>query len=169
MYLSEKTSQALDELVGLYFDANRSFDRAVSIMQNKWTMPQAAEIIHQKLAHLFPLLADVVSGFKDECNVATIYPETHRDSRDYSNLLDMMETLLKEILSIYEAIKITHKLAKEEGDLNACVMLEDLTSKMTKVISQIYTLRDKAEQMPTEYDKYDAHIDDWGIVGLELV
>lgn len=168
MYLSEKTSQALDELVGLYFDANRTFDRAVSIMQNKWAMPQASEIIHKNLAHLFPLLADVVSGFKDECNVTTIYLETHRDARDYANLLDMMENLLKEILTIYEAIKITYKLAKEEGDLNACVMLEDLTAKMTKVIGQVYTLRDKAEQMPTDYDKYDYHIATWGIVGLEL-
>lgn len=168
MYLSEKTSQALDELVGLYFDANRTFDRAVSIMQNKWAMPQASEIIHKNLAHLFPLLADVVSGFKDECNVTTIYPETHRDARDYANLLDMMENLLKETLTIYEAIKITYKLAKEEGDLNACVMLEDLTAKMTKVIGQVYTLRDKAEQMPTDYDKYDYHIATWGIVGLEL-
>ena len=51
MSISIKTSEALDLLVGKAFDLNRSFDRAVSIMQNKWCMPNAANIIHHNLAH----------------------------------------------------------------------------------------------------------------------
>ena len=35
-------------------------------------------------------------------------------------------------------------------------------------MGQIYTLRDKAEQMPRDFDTYDAHINRWGIVGLDL-
>lgn len=166
MYLSEKTSQALDEIVGALFSLNRSFDRAVSVMQNKFAMPKAAEMIHKNLAHLFPILADVVSSFKDDCNVTTIYPETHRDARDYVNLLDMMTTLEKECGDTYSIIKMTYKIAKEEGDLNACAMLLDLTNKMTKVMAQVITLKDKAEQMPEAYDNYDYHIDAWGIVGV---
>lgn len=168
MFLSEKTSEALDEIVGGFFSLNRSFDRAVSIMQNKWCMPQASAIIHQKLAHLFPLLADVVSEFKDEWNMATVYPETHRDDRDYTDLQDMMETLLRECGEIYEMTKLVYKIAKEEGDLNACAMLIHLTEMITKVISQIITLRDKAEQMPTDYNTYDHDIEKWDINGLEI-
>ena len=78
MNFSQKTSEALDLLVGKAFDLNRSFDRAVSIMQNKWCMPHASDIIHHNLAHLFPLLADIISGFKDSWNVPTVYPETHK-------------------------------------------------------------------------------------------
>lgn len=168
MYLSDKTSEALDEIVGGFFSLNRTADRMTSVLQNKWAMPQAADILHHRLAHIFPLLADVVSGFKDEWNVPTIYPDTHRDARDYTNLKDMMETLTRECGDVYEMIKMTYKIAKDEGDLNACAMLLGLTEKLTKVMGQIFTLRDKAEQMPTEYDKYDAHIDDWGIVGVEI-
>lgn len=168
MYLSDKTSEALDEILGKFFDLNRSFDRAVSILQNKWAMPQAAETIHKNLAHLFPLLADIISGFKDEWNVASIYPETHRDARDYANLIDMMKTLEGECVDTYEMIKMTYKIAKDEGDLNACAMLLGLTEKMTKIMGQVITLSDKAKQMPTEYDAYDAHIQYWGIVGVEI-
>lgn len=168
MYLSDKTSEALDEIVGGFFSLNRSWDRAVSIMQNKWAMPQAANICHLHLAHLFPLLADVVSEFKDEWNVPTVYPDTHRDARDYADLKDMMETLTRECGDVYEMVKMTYKIAKDEGDLNACAMLLGLTEKLTKVMGQVFTLRDKAEQMPTEYDMYDAHIQYWGIVGVEI-
>lgn len=168
MYLSDKTSEALDELVGAFFDLNRTVDAMCSVLLNKWCMPQAEDILHHKHAHLYPLLADIVSGFKAEYNVATTYPETHRDGRDYTNLLDMMNTYLKEIGDVYEMVKMTYKIAKDEGDLNACAMLLGLTEKLTKVMGQVFTLRDKAEQMPTEYDMYDAHIDDWGIVGVEI-
>lgn len=168
MMLSDKTSDALDVLVGACFDMNRTMDRMTSIMQNVWSMPQAADIFHHKLAHLWPLLADEVSGFKDQYNMTTVYPETHRDGREYKNLFDMMSVLLKEVEGVYEIVRQTYYIAKENRDFNANVMLQDFMRKLTIVISQIITLRDKAERMPTDYDTYDFRIKDWGIVGVEL-
>jgi hypothetical protein len=168
MMLSNKTSDALDVLVGACFDMNRTMDRMTSIMQNVWSMPQAADIFHHKLAHLWPLLADEVSGFKDQYNMTTVYPETHRDGREYKNLFDMMSVLLKEVEGVYEIVRQTYYIAKENRDFNANVMLQDFMRKLTIVISQIITLRDKAERMSTDYDTYDFHIKDWGIVGVEL-
>ncbi len=168
MGISLKTSESLDLLVGKAFDLNRSFDRAVSIMQNKWCMPNAANIIHHNLAHLFPLLADVISGFKDNWNLTTVYPETHKDDRDYSNLLDMMTILRNEVLDFYEMIKMVYKIAEEENDFNTMAMLIDFMNKLTIVVSQMYTLKDKAEQMPTDWDTFDNHISQWGINGLNI-
>ncbi len=168
MSISLKTSESLDLLVGKAFDLNRSFDRAVSIMQNKWCMPNAANIIHHNLAHLFPLLADVISGFKDNWNLTTVYPETHKDDRDYSNLLDMMTILRNEVLDFYEMIKMVYKIAEEENDFNTMAMLIDFMNKLTIVVSQMYTLKDKAEQMPTDWDTFDNHISQWGIDGLNI-
>ena len=168
MSISLKTSESLDLLVGKAFDLNRSFDRAVSIMQNKWCMPNAANIIHHNLAHLFPLLADVISGFKDNWNLTTVYPETHKDDRDYSNLLDMMTILKNEVLDFYEMIKMVYKIAEEENDFNTMSMLIDFMNKLTIVVSQMYTLKDKAEQMPTDWDTFDNHISQWGINGLNI-
>lgn len=166
MFLSQKTSDALDEIVGAFFDLNRTFDRAVSYMQNKWCMPQAADIIHHKLAHLWPLEADKVSGFKDQYNMLTRYPVTHEDNRTYVDLSDMMNTLLSEVGEVYEMIKMTYQVAKEEDDLNACSMLFSLTEDMNILIGQMITLADKAEQMRTDYDTFDRHIMSWGINGL---
>lgn len=166
--LSDKTSEALDILLGACFSLNRSVDRMVSILQNVFSMPQAAEIIHQNHAHLWPLVADLISNFKDQYNVPTYYPETHADGRTYQNLSDMMETYLKEVLEVYEMIKMSYRVAQENGDLNACAFLMKFTRIVSIVVGQVYTLRDKAIQMPTDFDSYDAHIDDWGIDGVDL-
>ena len=168
MSISQRTSESLDLLVGKAFDLNRSFDRAVSIMQNKWCMPNAADIIHHKLAHLFPLLADIISGFKDSWNITTVYPETHEDKRDYSNLSIMMTTLRDEVLDFYTMIKMVYSVAEEENDFNAMAMLIEFMNKITIVVAQMYTLKDKAEQMPSNFDMFDNHISEWGINGLDL-
>ena len=104
--LSDKTSEAIDILVGKCFDLNRTFDRAVSILTNVFSMPQAADIVHHNLAHLWAAIADEYSSFKDEWNITPYYPETHGDGRTYSNLQVMMETLLKETLELYEMQKM---------------------------------------------------------------
>ena len=104
MLISQETSEALDILVGKMFDLNRSFDRAVSWMQNVFSMPQASDIVHHNLAHLFPLLADSLTEIKDRYNIPSVYPETHKDDREYENLFVMFTTLLKECSDGYEMI-----------------------------------------------------------------
>lgn len=168
MLLNEKTSEALDVLVGRFFFLNRSCDRRIAILQNVFSMPQAADIIHHNHCHLWPLVADLVSEFKDQYNITTYYPETPGDNRTYSNLSEMMEAYLKEVEDTYEMIKMTYQVAKENGDLNACAFLMKLTRIMGIMIGQVYTLRDKANQMPTDYDSYDRHISSWGIDGVDL-
>lgn len=166
MLISEKTSEALDELTGAYFDLNRTFDRAVSIMTNTWSMPNAANIIHHNLAHLFPLMADLVTEIKDKYNLTSVYPETHRDARTYTNLEDMMTTLLKEISDVYEIIKMIDIISHENGDFMVHAELIDIMNKHSIVFGQVVTLRDKSLQMSTDYDNFDRHILSWGIDGL---
>ena len=170
MLISKETSDALDILLGAYFDLNRSFDRAVSIMQNTWSMPNASDIIHHNLAHLFPLLGDKVSEIKDKYNLTSIYPETHRDAREYANLEDMMSTLLNEMADVYKIIKDVNEIAERNGDFMVHSELIIIMNYHTDVISQVVTLHDKSQQMPTDFDNYDRHILSWKIDGLpELI
>ena len=78
------------------FDLNATLDRAVSIMLNNWAMPQASDIIHQKVAHAAPVYADLISEIKDNYNVPSVRPAVHEDSREYENLGVMFQTVLYE-------------------------------------------------------------------------
>ena len=166
MLISKPTSEALDVLLGAYFDLNRTFDRAVSWMINVWAMPNAAGIIHNNLAHLFPLLGDKVSEIKDDYNLPSIYPETHADAREYENLQSIMSILLGECLDVYKIIKMTDEIAHENGDFMVHARLINIMNWHSIIMSQVTTLNDKAQQLSTEYDTYDRHISSWGIDGI---
>lgn len=168
MLLSNQTSEALDIIVGQFFNLNRSFDRAVSVMQNKWTMPNASEIVHHNLAHVFPLMADIISGFKDQYNILTFYPETHADNRDYDNLYEMWNTMLGEVIDCYKMIQMGYKIANDNQDLNAMTMLYHVVDYMNVLISQVITLKDKAEAAPEDYNVFDYYISGWGIDGVTI-
>jgi hypothetical protein len=105
---------------------------------------------------------------KDDYNESSIRPPVHEDKRDYINLLDMFETILGEFGDVYEMIKMCNKVALEHDDFNIHAGLVSFMQKYSKVLGQIITLRDKAQQMPGDYDTYDRHITSWGIDGLEL-
>ncbi len=168
MLISKETSDALDVLVGAFFDLNRTFDRCVSWMQNVWSMPQAADIIHHKLAHIFPIFADQITEIKDRYNMTSVYPQTHADSREYTDLKQMFDIVFQECSEVYTMFKMVKKTVIEQDDFNVLVDLHEIMRAYNEIMGQVYTLKDKAEQLPTSYDEYDRHIKSWGIVGVEF-
>lgn len=168
MFLSTETSKALDTLYGAFFDLNATLDRVASVMLNKWAMVQASDIVHHKISHLMPIMADLISEMKDDYNESSTRPPVHEDNRDYNNLLDMFDTVLKEFGEVYTMIKMCNRIAIEYEDFNIHAGLVDFMQKFNKVIGQVITLRDKAEQMPEDYARYDEYSSNWGIVGLDL-
>lgn len=166
MLISKETSKDLDTLYGQFFNLNSLFDRAVSVMLNDWAMVQASNIIHLNLAHLFPLMADRVSEIKDNFDISSIRPVVEEHSESYDNLADMFDRLLNECEATYTMIKLVNKGALERDEINVHAELMNIVVDFNKIIGQVLTLDNKAHQMPDNYDKFDAHIDDWGIVGL---
>ena len=77
----------------------------------------------------------------------------------------MFDRLLDECMATYDMIKLVNKGALERGDLNVHAELMELVRSYNKIIGQILTLNNKAHQIDS-FDTFDAHIDDWGIVGL---
>lgn len=167
MLINEKTSKDLDTLYGQFFNLNSCFDNAVSYMLNDWAMVKASEIIHKNLAHLFPLMADKVSEIKDNFDERSVRFAVEEHTETYENLIDMFDKLLDECKVTYEMIKLVNKGAMENGDLNVHADLLDLVKDFNKVIGQVITLNNKAHQLIDMYDMFDAHIDEWGIVGLK--
>lgn len=166
MLISKKTSEALDILYGQFFNLNSLLDNAVSFMLNEWAMVQASEIIHLRLAHATPLLADRISEIKDDYDERSIRPEVPEHREQYGSLKDMFDTIYDEFEATYHMIVLTNKIALEEGDINVHAGLMSFMRTFNKVIGQIITLKNKADQ-GLDFDTFDFRIKDWGIVGLD--
>lgn len=165
MLISKETIKDLDTLYGQFFNLNSLFDRAVSIMLNDWAMIKASDIIHHRLAHLFPLMADKISEIKDNYDESSVRPVVDAHTESYDGMADMFDRLLDECVATYDMIKIVDKGALERGDLNVHAELISLVCSFNKVIGQVLTLKNKAYQIQS-FDTFDAHIENWGIVGL---
>jgi hypothetical protein len=168
LLIHEETSEALDVLYGAFFDLNATLDRVASVMLNDFSMPNAGEIVHLNISHTMPLLADVVSEIKDNYNLSSIRPEVHKDDRNYSNLSDMFSTVLKEFSEVYEIMNKVVDIAIAHRDRNVTSDMYRLFRKYNIIMGQVNTLNDKAQQMPTDFDKFDFNISKWGIKGVKL-
>lgn len=166
MLINEKTSKELDVLYGQFFNLNSLFDNAVSYMLNEWAMVNSSQVIHQNLAHLFPVLADKVSEIKDDFDERSVRPEVPEHKEAYKDLADMFDRLLDECVATYNMIKIVNTTAVESGDLNVHVGLISLVGDFNKVIGQVITLNNKAHQLVNNPDMFDFHINSWGISGV---
>lgn len=167
MLINLETSEALDILYGSFFQLNALLDRVQSVLNNDFTMPNASKYIHN-LAHNCNGLADVVSEIKDNYNLSSIRPEVHKDDRNYSNLADMFSTVLKEFSEVYEIMNKVVDIAIAHRDRNVTSDMYRLFRKYNIIMGQVNTLNDKAQQMPTDFDKFDFNISKWGIKGVKL-
>lgn len=166
MLINQETSDALIEIYGAFFDLNATLDNAASILLNTWAMPQANNILHNRLAHLTPILADKISEIQDNYNIVSSRPAVHEDKRTYVDLFDMFGTILKEFSEVYNMINMADDIALSHNDKNVHADLMNFVTIFNKVIGQIILLNDKAKQMPTDFDTFDNRIKDWGINGI---
>ena len=116
MYISKETCKDLDILYGQFFNLNSLFDRAVSVMLNDWAMVQASDIIHHRLAHLFPLMADMVSEIKDnydESSVLYDYKKENEDRKIYKYRLKMTKDGALKYISHLDFLKLMIKAIKK--------------------------------------------------------
>lgn len=165
MLMSERTKHAIDLCVQRMFYMNRVMDNLVSNMAINWSMYKATNLIHHNLAHLYPLIADKFSDIQQKFNERTFYLDTPGDTTEYSSLEEGFQRALDELMITNDTIIDAIEIAKEEGDINVKVLLEDELEDMTQVIEQHILLRDKAKQYGDNYKSFDKHIDAFFFLG----
>lgn len=58
MNVSENTINILYQLIEQCFVENRVLDRAVSVLGVEFAMNNTASLVHQHMAHLYPMISD---------------------------------------------------------------------------------------------------------------
>lgn len=145
--INKELNNMLDNLVGKCFAINRMLDRGVSILSIKFKMIQASEIIHQKIAHVYPsdVFADSISTYQGERGMLTIYPFTPVGDKDYSSPLDFIKDYYKENIELQDMICDTIDKSIEIGDHTTKVFLDGLLNRLSKYTSLSINLVDLFE------------------------
>lgn len=119
--ISDEITRELNNIAGLLFVGNAMADNAVYQLSVKFVMPNVTEIVHHKFAHELPLLADNISDYADSRNVYLYRPVVPKQDKEYSNIKDIFEDLLKYMTDLESLVKTT---------IRECDRLDDLTTKV---------------------------------------
>lgn len=161
--ISENINSKLDEIVTKCFEGNRLSDRGMSILAVKFAMNKSEAILHQKVAHLFPALADQVSGYQGSRNNLTFYGITPADNTDYSNPLEFFDKLYYYMLDLETLVCETIDSIDKEDYFTKAFLLE-FTRTISKVTEQCQLLLDKATLFNGDWMAFDHRIEDFIIL-----
>lgn len=145
MLISEETQEKLNLLIQKFFQLNRTWDNFLGYSNVEWAFSHFNEIFHHGLAHLYPLLADLVADIELRYNVVPKYYTTERDTRTYGSMLEFFNININEHTETYELIKSAIDTATVNGDLNVESDLKGLLRLWNHFMEQAILLRDKAQ------------------------
>src|SRR5574344_704082 len=85
MIVTQATIDAVTELIGECFKMNRHLDRLVSVLGVEFAYNNTADLVHQGIAHYYPMLADSL-GEKclERYNVPVYYAATPEGGQDFA-------------------------------------------------------------------------------------
>ena len=156
--IPEKINAKLDEIVTKCFAGNRLADRGMSILAVKFAMNKTESVLHPKIAHLFPGLADMVSEYQGSRDNLTFYGLTPADNTDYATPLAFFEKLVDFMMELETVIAEAMDMTKDE-DYPTFAFLLEFMREITKLTGTCLLLLDKAENYKDDWMAFDARID----------
>ena len=143
--LTLEIKSLLEDIISHCFYSNRIIDRMCSVISVKFVMPNTSNMIHHKLAHLYPLLADEISDYMDSRDCTTIYGATIAGDQNYDDYIECFRIMLEINLNLESLIKNAIIAAQTNGDYSTKVYLENFLLKIIPITRDVMTLLDKAE------------------------
>ena len=167
MIVSQATQDALMEIIQQCFIENRKLDRMVSVLGINFVCPNISKKIHQKIAHYFPQLSDLI-GEKclERYNISILYGDTPDGKENYVSATQLIEEMEKRIIDFQIMLMGACKIAQENNDIHVYVDLMDLLRGYNEIVEQTILLNDKIHQYgENRVCSFDHDADSFWILG----
>jgi hypothetical protein len=156
MNVSEQTVHAIHELNGHAFCMNRWWDATVSVLGVTYACHTASGLIHQKIAHWYPAMADTLNErCLENFNILAYYPATPAGDVKYDNLVDMMAQMLDKTIEFQNAVMGVKQIAHDMQDYMIEVEIDNILLDVNKQVAQMILIHDKAQQYNMDYTAFD--------------
>ena len=165
MIVTQKTQDAVEQLIGQAFFMNRKIDRMVSVLGVKFAFNQTSSLIHLNIAHYFPLVADVL-GEKclERYNIPVYYPATPEGNEDYQLPSEIIHRLEELLLEYQTMLMGACKVAMDNNDIHVYADLLEVLKEFNMYVEQGILLVDKIDAYGN-VKAFDHDIDKFWILG----
>ena len=144
MIVSQPTVDAVMELIGESFKANRLLDRAQSVIGVKFVYPTTANLVHKGFAHWASSIADeIAEKCLERYNIPIIYYATPAGDKDYSSIVEAIKDVENIILEYQTLFMGCCKVAFENNDIHVYADLLDMLEDVNEVAEQAILIGDK--------------------------
>lgn len=170
MNVTKPTVDALYDVIGQCFQYNRWIDRLVSVMGVKFACNNTSALLHEHVAHFFPVFADEIGETcLERYNISIEYQATDAGKQDYNSVTEMIVQLSDKLVHFQNILIGACKIAFDNNDLHVYADLLELLSDYNIIVEQAILLKDKIENYGEEnIMAFDAHIrDNFWILGGE--
>lgn len=162
--IKDNVNEQLDLIVKKLFEGNRVLDRIVNQLDLRFVMNKTSSILHPKLAHQYPLLADKISEYQGDRNNETIYGETFRDATVYGSPLRIFEKIVGYQMELEKVINDGIELSMDESDYFTLSFLQSFALDVIPYTKQSLLLLDKARLYDDDWMGFDRDIENFIIL-----
>ena len=167
MLVTQNTINAVTELIGECFKMNRHLDRLVSVLGVEFAYNNTANLVHQGIAHYYPMLADSLGErCLERYNIPVYYVATPDGGQDYSSVIEIIKDLEKVNINFQAMMMGCAKIAFDNNDIHVYADLLDLLKDVNKIVEQVVLLSDKIDIYGDSPD-FDVHVKDFWVLGVE--
>jgi hypothetical protein len=153
--IDDNVNNGLNDIIKQCFLGNRICDRAMSVLSVKFVLPKAVGLLHPKLAHAFPKVADLISDFQNDRNTLSAYLETPTDVTDYQSPTEFFQRILDFMTDLESLCYDVLGKASDESDMTTAVFLQDFIRVLIPITAQCLLLVDKAEAYNGDWMRFD--------------
>ena len=165
MIVTQATIDAVTELIGDCFKMNRHLDRLVSVLGVEFAYNNTANLVHQGIAHYYPVLADSLGErCLERYNIPVYYASTPEGGQDYTSVTEIIKDLEKVNIEFQTKMMGCCKVAFENNDIHVYAELLDLLEDVNKIVEQVILLSDKID-VYKDNPSYDNHVTGFWVLG----
>ena len=165
MIVTQATIDAVTELIGDCFKMNRHLDILVSVLGVEFAYNNTANLVHQGIAHYYPMLADSLGErCLERYNIPVYYAATPEGGQDYTSVTEIIKDLEKVNIEFQTKMMGCCKVAFENNDIHVYAELLDLLEDVNKIVEQVILLSDKID-VYKDNPSYDNHVTGFWILG----
>ena len=165
MIVTQPTIHAVTELIGDCFKMNRHLDRLVSVLGVEFAYNNTANLVHQGIAHYYPMLADSLGErCLERYNIPVYYAATPEGGQDYTSVTEIIKDLEKVNIEFQTKMMGWCKVACENTDIHVYTELLDLLEGVNKIVEQVILLSDKID-VYKDNPSYDNHVTGFWVLG----
>ena len=149
------------------FKANAVMDCISSRLDTVFAMPKASEILHHRIAHKFPLLADIITEYLGKRNYAVYYGAIPQIDYRYDKPSEYFWEFVNIMGEIRDDINIAIEMANNIKDFSASDMLSSFLSEYVDLYTKqsfIFYYQSLQEEEHCNLSSFNSHFENLMII-----